>query len=328
MGGAAEGEKSEPTMRYLDEPRKLPFSTSSLGIIRGRFVLYKYFPIERRDVLVNGLIRFTQPGDFNDPFEFHPSYDLMSKADIAALPEAPRGEGETGPAMRLLTPQALHAMVQAILPGMQRQIASHAGSEGAFSLDNNRMAQGTFDAKFGILCLTEVPDSLVMWAHYGQNHSGFVLQFDESHEFFSPTLHEGQSLGLTQVEYSSVRPVLSYSTINSPLVYYRKSPEWQYEREWRIIKPLGAAKKVLPHSTYPRHLFALPPSAIRGVIVGLAVVHTARMELFELLAQPHLKHITVYQTALSRDHYVLEVHPLLDGKPPPDAGTGRVCEAR
>ena len=47
-------------------------------------MLYKYFPIERQDVLRNGLVRFTQPGDFNDPFELHPSYDLMSKPPQSA----------------------------------------------------------------------------------------------------------------------------------------------------------------------------------------------------------------------------------------------------
>jgi len=231
-------------------------------------VLYKYLPFERHDILQNGLVRFTQPSDFNDPFELHPSFDLMSKADIAALPEAPRREGETGPTMRVLIPQTVQAILGALLPGLQQQIAAHAGSEGAYSLDNNRMAQATFDSKFGILCLTEVPDSLLMWAHYAQNHAGLVLQFDESHQFFAPVSYEDQGFRLTQVEYSAQRPVLSYSTRNSPVVYYRKSPDWAYEREWRLIKPLSKASKVLEHPAYPRHLFALPPSAIQGVIVA------------------------------------------------------------
>lgn len=291
-------------------------------------MLYKYLRFERHDILQNGLVRFTQPGDFNDPFELQPSFDLMSKADIAALPEAPRREGETGSTMRLLTPQALQAVLGAVLPGLQQQIAAHAGSEGVYLLDNNRIAQATFDSKFGILCLTEVPDSLLMWTHYAQNHAGLVLQFDESHEFFAPVSYEDQEFRLTQVEYSEQRPVRSHSTMNSPVVYYRKSPDWAYEREWRLIKPLNMASKVLAYPTYPRYLFTLPPSAIQGVIVGLAVPHATRVELFDFLSQPHLKHITIYQTALSKDHYKLEIHPPLDGRPPPDAGVGRVCEAR
>ena len=291
-------------------------------------MLYEYFPIERRDVLENGLIRLTQPGDFNDPFELHPSFDLMSKADLAALPEAPGQEGNAGPKMRVLTQEALGRMFGAILPGLQRQMAAHAGQEGAFSLDNNLIAQGTFDAKFGVLCLAETPDSLLMWAHYASNHNGFVIQFDQSHEFFAPTSFEEQVLELTKVEYSAHRPVLSSSTINSPSLYYRKSPEWSYEREWRIIKPLSLASKVLPHHRYPRFLFELPAASIRGVIIGQAVSHADRVELMNILARPNLKHATIFQTALSKTEYNLEIQPPLGGKYPPGALSGRVCEAR
>lgn len=286
-------------------------------------MLYKYFPLARRDVIENGLLRFTQPGDFNDPFELHPSFDLMSKADIATLPQAPEN-----PNMRVLTPQALQPMITAVLPGLTTVMQEHSGMEGAFSLNNNRLAQATFDSKFGVLCLTESPDSLLMWAHYADSHKGFVLQFDEHHDFFAPTTVDGQAFELTKIEYTDKRPVLSYSTINSPSVYYRKSPEWSYEREWRLIKPLKDAARVIEYPRYPRCLFSLPASSVTGVIVGLAVPDEERVRLFELFSQPHLQHVTVYQTALSKDEYKIEVHPPLDGMYPPDALNGKVCEAR
>ena len=291
-------------------------------------MLYKYFPLERRDVLENRLVRFTQPGDFNDPFELHPSYDLMSKADIASLPEAPGQEGTEGPKMRILTPEAMQAMIAAVLPGLQKQISQLSGAEGAYLIDNNRLAQATFDSKFGVLCLTKKPDSLLMWAHYANNHNGFAIQFDESHEFFAPTSCDGQVLELTEVEYSAQRPVLSYSSINSPHIYYRKSPEWSYEDEWRIIKPLSASSTTLSHPEYPRFLFELPPAAVKGVVIGLSVPHSARVELFELLAQPHWKHVTIFQTALNKNDYKLDIHPPVSGIYPPEALRAVICEAR
>lgn len=291
-------------------------------------MLYKYFPIERRDLLESQLVRFTQPGDFNDPFELHPSYDLMSKADIAALPEAPGQEGSEGPKMRLLTPEVMQAMFASVLPGLQKQIAMRSDQQGAFSIDNNLLAQATFDSKFGILCLTEIPDSLLMWAHYANNHRGFVIQFDETHEFFAPTSHEEQLLELTKVEYSAQRPVLSYSSINSPTLYYRKSPEWAYENEWRIIKPLRAARKTLAHPDYPRFLFELPPSAVKGVIIGLSVPQSVQLELSELLARPHWKHAKIFKTALDKNEYRLNIHPPIAGNYPPEALRGVICKAR
>src|SRR4030067_3394443 len=99
-------------------------------------MLYKYVPFERKDILENCLVRFTQPGDFNDPFEMRPSFDLMSKADIANLPEDPGQEGITGAKARILTPKVLSAMLNTLMPGIQRTIASTVKGPGAWSLDN------------------------------------------------------------------------------------------------------------------------------------------------------------------------------------------------
>lgn len=285
-------------------------------------MLYKYFPMDRTGFLSNRLIRFTQPGDFNDPFELHPSFDLLSKADIAALPLAPGGS------TRILTPAALQAMFSAIQPGIKKQLSQHAGDAGAYMLDNNRMAQATFDAKFGILCLSETPDSLLMWAHYASNHRGFVVRFDEAHPFFSATTIDGQSLKLSKVEYSQERPVLSSSTINSPHLYYRKSPEWLYEREWRLIKSLGRAAVVVnPDAEYPVHLFEVPREAITGVILGQAIPQELRIELFDIIGK-EFGHGSIFQTALSKETYALEIHPPLDGVVTQEMLNGKIHEAR
>jgi hypothetical protein len=35
-----------------------------------------------------------------------------------------------------------------------------------------------FNKNVGVLCLSEVRDSLLMWGHYTENHEGFVIGFD------------------------------------------------------------------------------------------------------------------------------------------------------
>ena len=37
----------------------------------------------------------------------------------------------------------------------------------------------------GILCLSEVRDSILMWGHYTDSHQGFVIGFDSDQPFFS-----------------------------------------------------------------------------------------------------------------------------------------------
>ena len=64
------------------------------------------------------------------------------------------------------------------------------------------------------------------------------------------------------------------------------------------------------------------------MILGQSISHTDRVDFIELLAKPNLKHINIYQTALSKNEYKLEIHPPLYGKYPPDALSGVFCEAR
>jgi hypothetical protein len=278
-------------------------------------LLYKYVPIERLDIISNGLIRFTQPGDFNDPFELHPSFDLLSRADIATLNAAPDDFARA---------DLFNKMISAIMPGLARMTQDLEGKQGMFLIDNNRLARETFDAHFGILSLTEAPDNLLMWAHHANNHNGLVLQFNEQHSFFAPMSFEGQTLELTRMQYTVDRPVLSSTSLYSTIIYYRKSPDWSYEREWRLIKPLTSATKVLPSNLRPIHLFSFPPDTLTGIIVGLRVSDEVRDEISVICARPEFKHVRIHHTHLSRDQYKLEIHPALDGTPP----RGAVLEAR
>ena len=44
-------------------------------------ILYKYLPPARTDVILNGKIRFTQYGDFNDPFELNPNINKIAEVN-------------------------------------------------------------------------------------------------------------------------------------------------------------------------------------------------------------------------------------------------------
>ena len=51
-----------------------------------------------------------------------------------------------------------------------------------------------------ILCLSQVApeaaDSFLMWGHYTSNHTGFVLEFDDQHPWFTDHLPvEGEPHG-------------------------------------------------------------------------------------------------------------------------------------
>ncbi|MCB2228808.1 MAG: DUF2971 domain-containing protein [Desulfarculaceae bacterium] len=104
----------------------------------------------------------------------------------------------------------------------------------------------------GILCLTEVPDNLLMWSHYGSSHEGVCLCFDCNNEFFGRA---------NKVEYLDVCP--TFTGPDTPdrelikAIFYSKHSGWKYEKEWRIIQIQGGGKS---------HIF--PSGALTDVYFG------------------------------------------------------------
>ena len=85
-----------------------------------------------------------------------------------------------------------------------------------------------------IACFSEVYDSILMWSHYTNNHSGICIEYDTNK--FSPKIKSS----IFPVLYSRTRLDLTEdlmkASINAgykALVF--KAKEWEYEKEWRII---------------------------------------------------------------------------------------------
>jgi len=82
--------------------------------------------------------------------------------------------------------------------------------------------------QLGVLCLTAQADNHLMWVHYAQNHTGFILGFNSHARFFSE-----KDRILRKVTYQDRPNVLSNADLN---VCFYKSNAWKYEREWRCVR--------------------------------------------------------------------------------------------
>ena len=96
-----------------------------------------------------------------------------------------------------------------------------------------------------MICASLVNDSILMWSHYADNHTGVVLAFDTTQEPFSAI---NKACVLT-VNYSDKKPDY-YHFHKTPAfqkelfsVASTKASAWSYEREIRIMVP--ASPKVL-----------------------------------------------------------------------------------
>lgn len=252
-------------------------------------ILYKYLQPARLDVLKNRRIRFTQPGDFNDPFEFRPKIrEVASDAEVRAYVEEHfdqlvEEELAKYGALTQLLPQAdlkgLLVKQKSMLPALFQLL------EPAAIQRLSPMIDGFLNLNVGILCLSEVRDSILMWGHYTENHQGFVVGFDANHPFFSKRRSDKDEFGfLRRVDYTPQRPQITLTDTTSPAWFQTKFEHWSYEKEWRVVRVLSEAEQRIDRSPFPICLFEFAPDAIREIIVGMRSAPSLTADIQSLAA--------------------------------------------
>lgn len=277
-------------------------------------ILYKYLSPDRIDVLSSGLIRYTQPGDFNDPFEVKPcisqfftqnDVQAMMLEDLNAIIERQYNDLPPDAKARIAYPTFFSLLKQQM---MDKTGDIHALIESFIPTFKAALQDKFFDA-LGILSLTEKPDNLLMWAHYAANHEGFVIGFDAENPYFHENEGKGEFKYLRQVEYRQVRPNGTLLELNGTDVLLVKSSEWQYEQEWRILRPLQEAAKVIElPKRYSINLFSYPVDAVQEVILGCRMSTDSKNKIVEALtSQPSLRHVQLLQAEPDEEHFKINV---------------------
>jgi hypothetical protein len=262
--------------------------------------LFKYIRPERIDVVENLEIRFTQPDALNDPFELRPHFDsLVAEADVLAnLPQPPvdlrpmvaQAHSMLSEEQRAMLP--LGAAMQAIEAFMSTNDAREATAQ-ALQLFLQSMRDvaapireaiyRAFKDNVGILSLSEIPDHELMWSHYADTHRGLVLCFDEQHTFFNRRRSENDEFYFVRKVHYSDGPATSLASIDGDALLATKGAKWSYEREWRMLVPLRDAARSLKIGGDTVHLFAFPPEALRGIILGAHATATLEASVRNLL---------------------------------------------
>ena len=277
--------------------------------------LFKYLHPDRIDVLEACKICFASPLNLNDPFELKPPIRLYESDD------------------------SMWAMVDGLLPDLieqtlaelpthlrnrktKEQIESRArahmlSKDHGFAnilkkltpLLHSRFNQ-EMEKRVGILCLTETPDDILMWAHYACSHEGFVIEFDPESVFFNQRRSQQDEFRhIRPVQYSNIRPPLAFDNADiKPML--TKSEHWSYEREWRMMVDLNDATTVLPVQGKTYHLFEFPSSCIKSVILGARMPQAIRARFLELISENSmLAHVSCYQASTDDILFKLNIDP-------------------
>jgi len=281
--------------------------------------IYKYFPISRLEqVLRDNLIRYSPIGSFNDLFEGRPKVtgitQLNEKSNYFGPDPMPSQDAISD--VYDLVPNDVKPL---ITYGEMMLIAKYLeeikiSGKGKFPKDMGTFAidfiTRDIDKKIGVLCLSEVPDSILMWAHYGQQHSGFVLEFDGHHPYFHEAEESDISFDqLCRVQYRDTRPSIFLKEVSPIDLFLTKSSHWSYECEWRLLRSFDD-KTVSDKGENDTqiHLFSFPAEAITGIILGARTKKQNYLDVKRIIgSKKDLGHISIKRALADATHFHLEI---------------------
>lgn len=279
--------------------------------------MFKYFPPDRIDVLQDNLICFNNPRHFNDPFEFFSLYNFdgflielekrFENLDIINhfTPQQLSFYQSLNPSQQLIMLTSIKSFVNKLHEGNISTITNNARI--AFEKLNDEFIKIT-----RALCLTEKPDNILMWAHYSNSHTGFVVEFDQTNEFF----HQGKTLKdeygyIRKVEYKNTIPEIDPVSDNIAAHYLIKSDEWKYEQEWRMFATVQNAAKQIINNDSIYDLYKLPSNAIKRIILGCQANPKFIGLMTEVIkTEPRYSHVVITKARRSNSKFAIEVDDL------------------
>lgn len=262
-------------------------------------IFYKYLTEDRIDVLENSSIRYTQPQFLNDPFECLVHFGKPSKSELLR-----QVEDRIDSIYKTCSDEDKKNLDK------YREIYISAASEAfrkAIEQDFyvlDKVVQSKLNLGIGILSLSEINDSLLMWSHYANGHKGFVVGFEFPPAYFS---YHSQYGNLRKVQYNKKIPEINaFSTFTKCL--FIKSIDWRYECEWRIVRPLRNCKKIENNKDIYVHEFS--KDYVKEIYLG-ANMDKQNKELIKSIWKNKYFHAKIYENFIDKneDTYKISYKP-------------------
>ena len=185
--------------------------------------MYKYTSFDRAlDILMRNRIYFAKLSEFNDPFERLVTLDS----------DTPEGRRTLIENMVKKARERWPNMSMAAMTEEQKQ--EFVNNPSAADRLNRAVINELLKDSTGFCCLTNTCQSLPMWAHYANSHTGCCLMFDFS-KYPDQKMEENDFPFhyMTKIKYGEKLP--KYNMGRLWIGYSYKSIEWQYENEWRAV---------------------------------------------------------------------------------------------
>lgn len=283
--------------------------------MRPRF--FKYASPDRIDILTNLQIKVSDADKLNDPFELMPRVDpqQMTVENLMItlwqnhwIDDAYAEEGER---LGIKSRKVFEEYYGSTLRRRAEKLESalRANDWQVFWANSEKLIKTSaqmFSEEFKLICGTSSEDSILMWSHYAEEHSGIVVEFDLT----KPPFADLAATEIMEVDYKDERSELAIPLAGKKLLEEmhrharRKASVWGYEQEIRIVMPSSMCSA--------DHFLKITSESIKGLILGCradpSLVSEAKMQA----RRPELSHIYLKQAVPHRDKFQLVFQRLDD----------------
>ena len=151
-----------------------------------------------------------------------------------------------------------------------------------------------------ICSFSEMSDSITMWSHYADQHQGFCIEYgvedlppsDMFVRMLYPVVYSERLFDATRYFQAAIRDRTKFNILFPALAALYKSPEWSYEKEWRLVIPANLVKQASAWRV-PRP---------KAVYLGSRMTEEKRAEVIGICRR---KGIAVFQMSLAPDSFCL-----------------------
>lgn len=263
--------------------------------------LYRYQPYSAQyiqyvnDLIINNRIYYSNPLQFNDPFDCKLYGIRFSEESIERyLRERMKLQMQfvdmtIPPEMRRPSSEQLTALLDTTI---QKNWVKTIEECARVIQDLHEQVEN----EIGVLCLSSDPLNILMYSHYADSHQGICLEFNlEKDNIFNPE----------RVRYVKNFPRLEFGLsyeINYALavaLISTKSIDWAYEKEYRSLRGGGAG------------VIEIPDNYLSGIIFGCAAKDETVQAVMDVVKES-AKPIKFYRTVKSELSFSLSLEEMGD----------------
>jgi len=168
------------------------------------------------------------------------------------------------------------------------------------SVNGKNFLKDVVDRDIGVASFTKSYQNLLMWAHYSEEYTGFVLGFDNNSVFFNSIDNIGNKTEPKNIVYTTKRSNVNIKDKNfTTKILSQKPIEWAYKEEIRIFRSylLPHDVRIFDENKNEIILFDLPKDIIKEVYFGIRCSVQNKKEVINFI-QTKQKNIKIYETYL------------------------------